>query len=486
MSIVTRRATSQNLTGSKHGRLAEIAKRCGQVRSLAWVRYGGLKGLGRRNRAIRDEDWMAGSNLGATTGLPARIWKATLEDSLNAMKANRLAAISQCTKVICRSNYGDVKRKNLIASLNNNTWINHHVTHRLMRSYWPHGKSHVTNQIVLDVQGYRCFTFNGQFWIEVSSLVPRKRIAIPLGRFNHPITGAIRIRIRDDGEVDILYGVEESQVCVTRSCGMQEIGIDKGYTEVFTDSDGQRYGEGLGKLLAGESDHLKDVYAARQKIAAVAEKAEKAGNPAKAKRIRKNNLGRKKLKRRKHRHRQKVRTKVFNAVHTLLDKAGELVVEDLTHAIKGYDRGRNMNRRLAGWVKGLIQEAIESASRRRGASINVVNAAYTSQWLPGCSAFGKRSGELIYCPLDRVVFVADHVAAVNILHRKNDTGIRRFLPYRKVKQVLEERSRQTQRPCLLSEVCGVEPSCLRLPRQDSSCSGDTTINGERIILNLGA
>ena len=138
-----------------------------------------------------------------------------------------------------------------------------------------------------------------------------------------------------------------------------------------------------------------------------------------------------------------------------------MVVEDLAHVIMGYDRGRNMNRRLAGWVKGLIQEAIESASRRRGASVNVVNAAYTSQWLPGCSAFGKRIGEFIYCPLGRVVFVADHIAAVNILHRKNDTGISRYLPYREVKQVLEERSRQAERPCLISKICGVDPSCLR-------------------------
>ena len=485
MPLVTRSATSEDLTASKHARLAEMAERCGGVRSEAWVRYGGLGGLGRTHRDIRDEDWMSGLSLGAETKLPARIWKATLEDSLNAIKANRAAAVTKCVKIIWRSPHTDQEKKRAGAILDHSGWLKYPALHRLMRRHWPHGESHVHNQIVFDVQGYTCFILNGQYWIKVSSLVSGQRIAIPLGKFNHPITGAIRVRIRDDGEVDILYTVEETKVCVNRPCGTREMGIDKGYSEVFTDNDGERHGEELGELLSQESDHLKEVYAARQKLEAIASEAEKSGKPAKAERIRKNNLGRKKLNARKRRHRQKVRTKIFTAAHALLDKAGTVVVEDLTKNIRGYDRGRNMNRRLAGWVKGLIQEAIESASRRRGASVNVVNAAYTSQWLPGCSAFGKRIGEFIYCPLGRGGFAVDHVAAVNVLQRKNDTGIGRYLPYRQVKQVLEERSRQAERPCIVFGECGVEPSCLRLPRRDSSCSGNT-INGERIILKLSA
>jgi len=482
MSLVTRSATSKNLTASKHARLAEIAERCGQVRHETWHRYGGLGGLERKNRDIRDEDWMSGPCLGLETALPARIWKATLEDSLNAIKATRAAAVAECSKIIWRSTRTDAEKKHLTTMLNNGTWPKNPLLHRLMRKHWPHGESRVYNQIVLDVQSYTCFTLNGQFWIKVSSRVPGKRIVIPLAKFDRPITGAIRVRVRDDGEVDILYTVDEANACVNRPCGTREVGVDKGYSEVFTDSDGDRHGEGLGKLLSQESDHLKNVYAARQKIESIAKDSKKKGKDAKVARIKKNNLGRQKLNARKRRHRQKVRTEIFTATHAILDKAGVVVVEDLTKQIRGYDRGRKMNRRLAGWVKGFIQEAIESVSRRRGALVNVVNAAYTSQWLSGCSAFGKKIGEFIHCPLDRDVFVADHVAAVNILHRKNDTGIRRFLPYREVKQVLEERSRQTERPCLVSGQCGVEQSCLRLPRRDSSCSGNT-INGERIISN---
>ena len=98
MPVVTRCATSQNLTESKHDRLAAIAERCGDVRRETWVRYGGLGGLGRTHSDIRDEDWMSGSSLGVKTKLPAR--KAMLEDSLNAIKANRAAVIAGCIKVI--------------------------------------------------------------------------------------------------------------------------------------------------------------------------------------------------------------------------------------------------------------------------------------------------------------------------------------------------------------------------------------------------
>ncbi len=291
MSVVTRCVVSKHLTIAKQKRLKEMAHLCGVVRDEAWRRYGGLNGLGKKPRTIRDQDWMRGKCLGATTQLPARLWKATLEDALNAIKANRAAALLECIKKVWRSKRSESDKQSLTAMLHNETWPRNNLLHRLMRRHCPHGKSHTNNQIVFDIQGYTCFTLNNQQWIKVSSLQRGRRIAIPLGQFNYPITGAIRVRLCDDGEVDILYTVDEMAACVTRPCGHQELGIDKGYSEAFTDSDGQRHGVDLGQLLTQESDHLKTVYAARQKIVAIAKKTKRA---AKAERIKKHNLGRKK------------------------------------------------------------------------------------------------------------------------------------------------------------------------------------------------
>jgi len=69
------------------------------------------------------------------------------------------------------------------------------------------------------------------------------------------------------------------------------------------------------------------------KIKAVLDKVEQ-NNPKKAKRIRKHNLGRKKLNRRKKRHQAKVETIVFTAVNRIVDKAETIACEDLTKTFK--------------------------------------------------------------------------------------------------------------------------------------------------------
>ena len=47
--------------------------------------------------------------------------------------------------------------------------------------------------------------------------------------------------------------------------------------------------------------------------------------------------------------------------------------------------------------------------------MRLVNAAYTSQVIPGTSLFGKRVGDRLYCPHPgRVVWPAEDAAAITI------------------------------------------------------------------------
>ena len=233
---------------------------------------------------------------------------------------------------------------------------------------------------------------------------------------------------------------------MTRPCGLRAIGVDKGYTEVFTDNDGQRYGLGLGTLLSTKSDADKVRYQGRQTLAAIAGKHIVKGRYRKYERMVKQNLGKQKIARQKARHRAEVRTKVFTATHAVIDKAAVLVVEDLSRPIVSYDRAKNANRRLSGWIKGLIQEAVLSVSRRRGASSDCVNAAYTSQAVRCHPSFGRRDGGTLHCTICGAVYDVDVVAAENILDRRADREIGRFAPYRKVRAVLEERFRLASSP----------------------------------------
>ena len=73
-----------------------------------------------------------------------------------------------------------------------------------------------------------------------------------------PASGPLRILLQDNGQVKIHYAVAEDAVCGTRSYRDAAVGVDKGCTEVCTDSDGERHGKGLGDLLSAESGPRKD------------------------------------------------------------------------------------------------------------------------------------------------------------------------------------------------------------------------------------
>ncbi|HIE00358.1 MAG TPA: hypothetical protein EYP59_08730, partial [Thiotrichaceae bacterium] len=85
---VTRIAYSDDLNQAKYEALNEIAECCGSVRTEVWRSYGAKNGLAAKFRPVRD-GWIAD---GFIKNLPQRIWRATLSDTLDDVKANREAA----------------------------------------------------------------------------------------------------------------------------------------------------------------------------------------------------------------------------------------------------------------------------------------------------------------------------------------------------------------------------------------------------------
>jgi IS605 OrfB family transposase len=433
---VTRIAYSDDLNQAKYEALIEIAKRCGAKRTEIWHNYGAKRGLYAKFRQVRDE-WITSGHI---KNLPQRIWRATLSDTLDNIKANREAAKINVNSYIFRNIDDKDERSVLFKKLKNDSvWINNSYQRRLMRKYWKHGKNHTQNQIVLEPGSYKCFHHNGKDYIEVISLNRGKRIAIPIGT-NYPITGQIRLIMRSS-QVEIHYTIDNTD---DRACGLPltKIGIDKGYTEAFADSDGIFHGEGLGKILSSETDSLNKKYQKRNKIGAVLKKL-KQKNPKKAKRIIRHNLGRKKLDRRKSRHQGKVKTIIFTAANNIIAKAETVVCEDLTKTFKSKTLGKNTNRRLSGWVKGLMASAIDIVASRRGSRVVLVNAAYTSQTCSQCGCLGKRTFDKFHCASGcGAVMQADLNAAINILAKLDDKELHRWLPFQKVKQILLERCRR--------------------------------------------
>lgn len=457
-NTVTRIVRSKGLNAGKLVQLAEVARRLGKVRRHVWHKYGGVRGASMSPFDIRNEI-MANT---PQFGVPVVLWRATVLDVAGDIAAYREACKLPVKRAIYKRTNDAAELKRLFTCLKTEKWATDKYLSRKMRKAFRHGETTVANQIVLEPGAY---TWCAPGWLSVMSLVRGNRIAIPLAS-NRPISGNIRLII--DAQGVVVHHTCEADI--GRPCGTATIGIDKGYTEAFVDSDGDFHGKGLGKLLSAQSDRNKSVYQVRNKLFQIAEKS----SPAKKARIVKNNLGRKKLDRRKKRHDAAVKKIVYTAVHRIVDKAKKIAVEDLTAVIKSTKRiGKNGKRRLAGWVKGLMAEAIANVSRRRCSSVVLVNAAYSSQECRNCGCLGKRSGDIFYCSYCRVSTQADGNAAGAVLNRLSDPEIGRYLPCREVKQVMLRRTAQRMGHLIPDTSC------------DDPSSGSSSTVSELPFSNLG-
>lgn len=464
---VTRIAYSSGLNKGKYLQLEEQARRLGRVRSRVWREYGSLAGLGVGDRVIRDQ-WLA-DGTADTFGVCANAWKETVRDAVADIVASREAAKVKVRRAVHQRIKDEPGRKNAYTALKRDDWIEDPYLSRLMRQHWRRGRNRTFNQIVVRSDAYKTFTLveGGNIWLAVPGLERRQLVMIPLNTTVAPV-GTLRLILRNS-QVEVHYAIDSAGLKSSKQpCGTRMIGVDKGYTEVLTDSDGEHHGQQLGQLLSSESDHRKTSNARRARLRSVAKKAEKRGDNAKAARIRAHNLGTLKRDRRSRVWRCQVRDVTFQAVHAVVDKASTVVAEDLAKTFPGRKRlGKDMNRRLAAWTKGVTAEALASVPDRRGSAVRLVNAAYTSQVIPGTNSLGKRAGDRLYCTECGAVWQADHAAAINILERVADPGIGLHTPHTRVKQIIQDRDCQRS----------------RLPDQDSS-TGSTCQCGERNIRAL--
>ena len=294
---VTRILHSQGLNRDKYDRLTEIAVLCGQVRADAWQRCSGVSTVLLSPYNIRDA-WMAEGY--DWHGLPARLGKAALADALGDIAASREASKVPVKKAIRYRTRGDkAERERLYSLLKQNRWTEDPFLHRQMRKQWQGGRSHVTNQIVADSGSYTTKVWNGRAWVYLQGMERGQRIAIPL-KGTHLPSGTLRILLQPNGQVAVHYAVDENEVCSTRPCGDATVGVDKGYTEAYTDSDGERHGKGSGRPAGcGKRPRQKVKGQHRNQLRAVAEKHEAKGHHRKADNIRRHNLGRNKWNQRK-------------------------------------------------------------------------------------------------------------------------------------------------------------------------------------------
>jgi hypothetical protein len=436
----TKIAYSKTLNKGKYDALMQQCEILGTIRSEIWNKFGSINAIGINPYDIQKQ-WVSEKKF-EDLPITATAWKKVLSDTLANIKANYESAKEKIRKDIYQRTKDKEEQKQLYKLLRYNKWQDNPYLRRKIRQYWKRGHNHTYNQLIIRSDLFRQEEKNGTLWISIPSLVKGKPIWIPLTQSNPlPVkikgddtTKGSNLRlILKDGIVEIHYCVEVQKI--ENGCGTKTLGIDKGYSETFVDSEGNYYGKDLGAVLKKQSDFMKKKNAHRSRLRAIAEK-----KPEKAHTITLNNLGRKAINNRKKRNQSKIKTIVFTATHQLFKQAKLVIAEDLTSKMSGRKFSKDTNRRLSHWTKGVIAESLNSISMLRCSELHLINPAYTSQMDSRFGILlGDRKGDKFHC-FDGVVLQADENASKNVLARYKDPDINLYTPTKSVKIILKERT----------------------------------------------
>jgi transposase len=415
-----------------------IAFRLGKLRSDLWNEFGSLKAWGISKFDI-DKQLRASKD---NYQLPAKLWEATLYDVIDDIHLVQAACIEKVMKALGqRYQSFQAKKEVLQLTLESREWMTHPVLCRLVRNFWYRGHTKVNNQIILKAFDTQIDSRN-VVWLRFGGLKNGKTLKLPT---TLPQTVKCQIRlIKRNNRWEIHYTTDIEKA--NKKTQGKVIGCDRGYTEVYATSsnDGARFfGKNFGDVQTKETDYRTEKQIKRNKLKSVSNKAILKGNSARADRIKRNNLGRKKWNNRENSFKGRIKTLVFTATHALMLDAITVAYEDLTEQIKGKKpMKKRMKRNVSSWCKGIVADALSQVSTRVGCTVVSVNCAYTSQLDSRFGTLtGTRSGDK-FTGHDGVVMHSDTNAADNILVRMGDVEIPRYLKHSSVKTILSERTQK--------------------------------------------
>lgn len=423
-----------------------MAHRTGRLRTDIWNKYGSLQCWEESHQQLYKE--FQKTNPPSLYQLDQKQWQKTFERVIDDIHAVQSAAKVVVIRKICchfqpeKDNLGnEIKdssfRHELINSLNTTEWLNYPLLHRWMRSAYHRGHSYVNNQICVGIS-------NGAKLSRIS----RNVVSITINgdkigkRKYEKLTLYFKVgRVTPAGLFQIIFDDETGEVRLhfpqivkrQKATGSRKRGLDKGFTEAFTDSKNKTYGDGIGKVMTNSVKKRHTRGKGRNKLYQIGMKKNKSH-------IFKCNLTKKQHNRRENRKKQTLNTMIRAGVNDFYDTYNHAITEDLSFTIKNKRQAKSVNRRLSEWCKGTLQKALEEISYRRSSSVTVVNAAYTSQVDSRHGVLlGTRDGDQFFT-FDGEVLQADGNAARNIEARLDDTHISRYMKSVDVRKVLIKRT----------------------------------------------
>jgi hypothetical protein len=468
MAVVARRfAVLGSVNAGKAATLAGMGSELDRVRAAVWRRFGGAKTAYVSKRQVRDR--LMAEHASDEFGVPQRLWRATVEDTVDKIRAWQQAVIATeiRPKIYQRAGAGKHERKRLLGLAKAGRWREDAWLSRQCREVFASKRPRPrrSGRIVADNCSYDVARDEaGRVWLAVMTPERGQRLRLNLGPLPEELVPTSTIEISPDGigGWQVIAAYPATKVCSTRPRHPKLTaveGIDAGVSEIFTDTTGRRYGTGQYQTIATRAERDRARGKARNKLRAVrnrhlarAAAAAKAGDMdtaraarAKARRIKRHNLGCTKLFVQRAHDRAATKNAVYQAVHDLVDTSAHIVAEDLS-GMRGKSKfGRTDSRIYATWQRSFLADALASVPSRRGSAVTLVNPAYTSQQVHPCGHLGIRRGKNVYCqtagcPQQGIVFDTEINAARVIRDRATDPQIGRYTPKYEVKRILNERA----------------------------------------------
>ncbi|MDT5350484.1 MAG: hypothetical protein QOH91_3771 [Mycobacterium sp.] len=260
----------------KAAMLGRLGAELDMVRAGVWARFCGAKTAHLSKRQIRDR--LMAENAPAGFGVPQRLWRATVEDSVDKIRAWQQAVITTEVRPKIYDCAGEDKgeRTRLLGLAKAGRWREDPWLSRQCRRAFTSKRPRLrrSGRIVADNCSYDVQRDEkGRVWLAVMTTTPRRRLRLNLGPLPEEMVPSSTIEIRPDrhGGWHVIAAYPASKVCSTRPCHTDRTqidGIDAGVSEVFTDTTGRRYGAGQYTKIATRAERDRARGKARNKLRA--------------------------------------------------------------------------------------------------------------------------------------------------------------------------------------------------------------------------
>ncbi|MDE6917289.1 MAG: transposase [Lachnospiraceae bacterium] len=396
--------------------LKGIASDCCKVKNYVYGRYSGVKNLNNLTPVYNILNEMRHCGLREQLNLPAVYYELAIADAVTNIRCSWGTVrnkVGEC--ITANENLREDDRLYLRTVLKMNgvyaAVLNHkeyemprnaagldidvkklnNLLCRLTRRYLTQPQTDCTDSFRISPNGYSYK--DGA--IRVVCRTPRKRISIPL-KDSRVFDRQIQVQIRQD---DIVLAVPVEIKIKKHQDYTNTIYIYIGSKDMFTLSNGHRYGESLEELTNPETERLARKNRERHKMYTAYMQSTEEGDDKKAGNIAVNNLGKIKYDRQK--TKENVRTKTFinSEINRMLreEKPARIVITKQVTKNKTKIYAKSANRKLARSFNSYIRERLAYKCRIHSITLEEISSKHTGQNCSVCGAEGKRQGKMFEC-----------------------------------------------------------------------------------------